>query len=374
MTVESGAAGASVRSDVLIRLSPAERASVKIESSVMSMYGQAIRAQVERVLNSFGDPAVLVEVDDSGALPFAIEARLEAALCRFLRRPLPQIEAHSRAPSPRHRRRRTRLYIPGNSPKLMPNAGLYGADCIILDLEDAVPEAEKDDARALVRRALEQLDFGPSERWVRVNAGARLEGDISAILSADPDGIFIPKVESADDIQFVERLAPGVHLIAIIETAQGIAQIQEIAQSSGQLVALTLGIEDYLADIHATDREAAYWALGAVRNAARSTGLSPLAPVISTIDDDEETERFARTMRHRGFDGIGCIHPRQIAPAHRGFAPDDEERGQAERIVAAFEAAESEGVGAIRVDGKMVDAPVYRRAKQLLAWSDGGSR
>lgn len=365
MITTVGFAGPDVRSDVKVTVGDAPEPNLTINSSVASMYGKSIRQQVELILQEFGNPNVEVTLDDSGALPFVLDARMEAALCRHLSLPLPALEFRESS-ARRYRPRRTRLYIPGNSPKFMPNAGIHGADGIILDLEDSVPPEEKFAALALVRRALLTIDFGGAESIVRIN---NLD-DIASLAPAEPDAFLIPKVDSAEQLweisEFLDENDCSSALIAIIESALGVERAFEIAASTPRLVAMTLGVEDYLADIHATARHATNWANGRIMNAARAAGISPLASVTSVIDNDAYIREYSGQMKELGFEGIGCIHPRQIAHVHRAFAPTSEELEFAQKVITQFEAALKEGMGAIAVNGKMVDAPVYRQAQRTL--------
>ena len=248
----------------------------------------------------------------------------------------------------------------------------FVADGIILDLEDSVPPDEKFAALALVRRALLTIDFGGAESIVRIN---NLD-DIASLAPAEPDAFLIPKVDSAEQLweisEFLDEQDCSSALVAIIESALGVERAFEIATSTPRLVAMTLGVEDYLADIHATARHATNWANSRIMNAARAAEISPLASVISVIDNDQTIQEYATEMKTLGFEGIGCIHPRQIAPAHRAFVPTPEELEFAEKVVTQFEEALKEGTGAIAVSGKMVDAPVYRQAQQTLEWAERG--
>lgn len=369
MITTVGFAGPDVRSDVKVTVGDAPEPNLTINSSVASMYGKSIRQQMELILQEFGNPNVEVTLDDSGALPFVLDARMEAALCRHLSLPLPALEFRESS-ARRYRPRRTRLYIPGNSPKFMPNAGIHGADGIILDLEDSVPPEEKFAALALVRRALLTIDFGGAESIVRIN---NLD-DIASLAPAEPDAFLIPKVDSAEQLweisEFLDENDCSSALIAIIESALGVEQAFEIAASTTRLVAMTLGVEDYLADIHATARHATNWANGRIMNAARAAGISPLASVTSVIDNDAYIREYSGQMKELGFEGIGCIHPRQIAHVHRAFAPTSAELEFAQKVITQFEAALKEGTGAIAVNGKMVDAPVYRQAQRTLEWAE----
>ena len=364
-----GFAGPSVRSDVLVTVEDAPALNVQVESTVYAMYGDEIRAQALAILNAIGSPPLQVLLEDSGALPFMIQARLEAALVKHLGGDLPALAGPQREPK-RDRLRRSRLYIPGNQPKFMPNAGIYGADCLILDLEDSVPISEKHAARSMVRHALATLDFGVSEVMVRINSGDLGDQDLAAIAACSPEVIVVPKVESPDDLRAVaarlDELESPANIVAILETSLGVQRAYEIATATPRLIAISPGVEDYLADLRATDREATVWAHGAILNACRAAGISPLASVTTEIHEPERIEGYAYKMACYGFDGVGCLHPGQIAPVHRGFAPTEEVLEEARDVVIEFERAIGSGQGAIRVHGRMVDEPVYQRALQTL--------
>lgn len=370
-----GFAGPSVRSDVLVTVEDAPALNVQVESTVYAMFGDEIRAQALAILKAIGNPPLQVSLEDSGALPFMIQARLEAALVKHLGGHLPALAGPRREPK-RDRLRRSRLYIPGNQPKFMPNAGIYGADCLILDLEDSVPISEKQAARSMVRHALATLDFGCSEVMVRINAGDLGYQDLGAIAPCSPDVIVVPKVESPDDLRALaaqlDELESPAYIVAILETSLGVQRAYEIATATPRLIALSPGVEDYLADLRATDREATVWAHGAILNACRAAGISPLASVTAEIHEPERTEAYAYKMASYGFDGVGCLHPGQIAPVHRGFAPTESELEEAGVVVTEFERAVGAGQGAISVRGRMVDEPVYQRALRTL--QRGGAR
>jgi len=369
-----GEFGPAIRSDVWISVTDASKAGYDLTTSVDAIYGQSIRRQIEAALDHFGRPGVTLEIHDSGALPFALEARLEAALCTHLGLPLPPV-AKRQVPKRRHLRR-TRLYCPGNGPKLFPNAGLYRPDGLILDLEDSVAPEAKFAARAMVRRALATLDWGGSERMVRINQGDDGMADLEAVADQGVEAFLVPKVEDGESVRRIvarlEELGSQAVLIPLIETAAGIERSFEIASASPRVAALALGLEDYITDLQAERTQAGYesaYAHGRIINAARAAGISPLASVFPNVDDSDAMFSYARHKRGLGFDGVGCIHPRQIRAAHSAFAPSNEDIDSARAIVEGFEAALAEGRGAVSVRGRMVDAPVYERAKATLARS-----
>ncbi|MGV3618130.1 MAG: aldolase/citrate lyase family protein [Fimbriimonas sp.] len=372
VTTTVGEFGSAIRSDVWISVTDAPVAGYDLTTSVEAMYGRAIRRQIEAALDRFCRPGVHLEIRDSGALPFAWEARLEAALCTHLGIPLPPLPP--RPLMARRHLRRTRMYVPGNGPKLFPNAGLYRPDGLILDLEDSVAPDAKFAARAMVRHALAALDWEGCERMVRINDGDEGLNDLEAVAPQGVEAFLIPKVESAEPLQRIaarlDELGSAAVLIPLIESAAGIERSFEIASASPRVAAIAIGLEDYVTDLRAertTDGKESAYAHGRIVNAARAAGIAPLASVFPAVDDEEAMFRYARHARGMGFDGVGCIHPRQVRPAHRAFSPSPEELDAAQAIVIGFEAALAEGRGAVSVRGRMVDAPVYERAREVLA-------
>lgn len=370
--ISAGYAGEGIRGDARVRVEAAGAFSLELESAVEAMYGDHIREQVATVWKSLGSPPLKLRIEDSGALPFVLQARLESALARHLGVELPALAPAVRATRPISAVR-TRLYVPGNTPKLFPNVGLYGPDAIILDLEDSVPTEAKIDSRALVRYALHSLDWGPALRFVRINAGPEGFEDVRAVASQGVDAIILPKAENGAEVAALDSLLAELdvptRIIPILETARGVLNALEIAEASPRVSALAIGLEDYLADIHAeraADGAASAWAEGQIVNAARAAGVSPLASVYSRIDDEEGLTAYVLRARAMGFDGIGCIHPRQIETVHKLLGPSEPELERARAIVRQFENAVEMGIGSIGVDGQMVDAPVYERAKRIV--------
>jgi citrate lyase subunit beta/citryl-CoA lyase len=323
-------------------------------------------------------------VTDAGALEWVILARTECCLRRagFEGGPvLPEPVPGADAPRRRDRLRRSRLYIPGNQPKLMISGGLYGADGIILDLEDSVPPAEKDAARLLVRNALLALDWGASERMVRVNQGSVGEDDLGAIADHNPHTVLLPKVEDPAQVSHAaETLRQLVgenaaFLMPILESPRGIHRAYEIAVSDPAVVALTLGLEDLSAEL-AAPRTPEGWESFLARQttvyAARAAGVPPIASVFSDIEDEVALAAYVRRERGLGFDGIGCIHPRQIPVVHREMTPSEEETERAVRVVRAAREAEEKGLGAVAVGSKMVDPPVVQQAFRTVRLAIAG--
>jgi citrate lyase subunit beta/citryl-CoA lyase len=381
---EAGHWGADIRSDLHVRLEPrtAGGIGIELESRVAPYYGKAIRAQALSVLEALGIAHAQVSIHDAGALPFVIAARLEAAVRRAGlgegRRALPEKVA-TLPPSPRDRPRRSRLYLPGAEPKYFINAGLHAPDAIILDLEDSVHPAEKDSARILVRNALRAVDFGAAERMVRINQLPLGLADLDEVLPETPDVILIPKVENADQVAEVERRASEIRagkggnrvlwLMPIIESALGIENAFSIATASKQIVALTIGLEDYTADLGVVKTPEGHESLYArmrLVNAAHAAHVQAIDSVYGDVADLEGLGRWGQASRALGFEGMGCIHPSQIPVIHEAFAHSQSEIEKALKIVAAFEEAQQRGLGVVSLGSKMIDPPVVQRALRLL--------
>ncbi len=382
----AGPTGDDVRSDLHVAYSPGDAPlEVEIRSKVGYLYGDAIAAAVRRVADALGAVTGTLEVADAGALEWVVLARTECCLRRagFVGGPvLPEAAPGADAPRRRERLRRSRLYVPGNQPKLMLSAGVYGADALILDLEDSVPPAEKDAARILVRNAFVALDWGESERTVRVNQGELGDADLAAVVPYNVHTVLLPKVESVARVRAVAEtvrhlLGDGEapFLMPILESPAGVSRAFEIAAADPLVVALTLGLEDLSAELGAP-RTAEGWESFLARQttvyAARAAGVQPIASVFSDIADTEALAAYVRRERGLGFDGIGCIHPRQIPVVHREMTPDEAEVERAVRVVRAARDAAARGLGAVAVGSKMVDPPVVRQAERTVRLAVAG--
>lgn len=382
---EAGRAGGEVRSDIHVAVE--ERASGGIEidlrSRVALYYGDNIRQQVRDVLQALGVEHARVGLMDEGALPFVIAARVEAAVRRgrlgdvksALPDPIPLPPA-----SARDRLRRSRLYLPGNAPKYFINAGLHGPDAVILDLEDSVHHAEKDAARLLVRNALRVLDFGTAERMVRINQLPPGLSDLEEIVPQSPDLILIPKVETAGQVLDVSEaitritkqsgVTRPIWLMPILESALGIENAFAIATASDRIAGITIGLEDYTADlgvVKTTTGSESLYARQRLLNAAHAAHVQAIDSVYGDVADAEGLSHWGEASRAMGFEGMGCIHPMQIEIIHRAFAPSRAELDKALQLVAAFEDAQARGLGVVSLGSKMIDAPVVQRAVKLVA-------
>lgn len=382
---EAGHSGAEIRSDLHVRIEPRDRGGIAIalESRVKPYYGESIHRQAEEVLEALGVRHAQVQIHDEGALPFVIAARIEAAVRRAGlgkgTRVLPDRITLPES-SARDRLRRSRLYIPGTEPKYFINAGLHGADAIILDLEDSVHAAEKDAARLLVRNALRAVDFLHCERMVRINQLPLGMEDLDEIVPESPDLILIPKVENSTQIvEATARIAEikadygitrPIWLMPILESALGIENAFAIAQVSEKIVALTIGLEDYTTDLGvaktATGAESLY-ARQRMVNAAHAAGVQAIDSVFGDVGDMEGLRSWGGRSRALGFEGMGCVHPSQIEVIHEAFAPTASEIERARKIVAAYDEAQQKGLGVVSLGSKMIDAPVVQRALKLMA-------
>jgi len=283
---------------------------------------------------------------------------------------------------PRKRLRRTRLYVPGNNPAMVFNAGVFGPDSIIFDLEDSVAVNEKDAARLLVRNALLEVDYGRSERTVRINGFDTpfFEDDVRTIVAACPDAIVLPKTESAKQVQELADLIAEIEeknnipvgtvkIMPIIESAKGVIHSDEIAFAHERVVGISPGGEDLTADLNAIrtkeGTELMYVRQKLIVSAAAAK-IQIWDTVYSNIDDINGLIENTKKIISMGFSGKACIHPKQIEPIHKAFTPTEEEISRAKRIVTQYQVSLNQGVGAIAVDGRMIDVPVYNRALYLL--------
>lgn len=382
---EAGHCGQDVRSDLHVALEPRDGGGLQItlESRVAPYYGDSILAQARQVLETLGVQHAQVAIHDEGALPFVISAHIETAVKRAGlgegRRALPE-KMSLPEPSARDRLRRSRLYLPGTEPKYFINAGLHAPDAIILDLEDSVHHAEKDAARILVRNALRAVDFAACERMVRINQLPLGLQDLEEIIPEQPDLILIPKVEKPEQVVEVSQKIRQVKaqvdferpiwLMPILESALGIENAYAIATASPYVCALTIGLEDYTADmgvVKTVEGRESLYARTRLVNAARAAGIQAIDSVYGDVGDMEGLRRWGENARGLGFEGMGCAHPLQIAVIHDAFAPSQAEVDKALKIVAAYDDAQRRGLGVVSLGSKMIDPPVVQRALKLVA-------
>ncbi len=279
-------------------------------------------------------------------------------------------------------KRRTMLYIPGNNPAMIQQGGVYGADSILLDLEDAVAPTQKDSARILVTYLMRYNDFYNAEITVRINHLETPFGmaDLEAIVPAQPDAIRVPKIETKDEILEVIKIVEDIEkkhniknskmkLHPMIETALGVENAFEIAGASKRIDAITIGGQDLTADmgiINSKDGIGVDYARKRIVMAAKAYKIDALDTVFADIEDEQGLKDETRYAKKIGFTGKAVINPRQIDIIHDVFNPTEEEIRKAVRIVREFRRNKKNGIGVFAIDGKMVDAPVVTRAEKIL--------
>lgn len=280
--------------------------------------------------------------------------------------------------------RRAMMFMPGNNPAMLQNAGIYGADSVIFDLEDAVSIYEKDSARQLVYQALAHFRY-PCEVAIRINHIQTPYGvtDLETVLPGKPDLIRLPKAESAEEIQTVAEIIsnvekecgfePGcIKMGAAIETAKGLRQAYAIATASPRMKFLAIGGEDFIADLKTTrskDGKELLFARSQLVLAAREAGIQAIDTVFADVNDEETFIAETRMIKGLGFDGKSVINPRQVRLVKEIFSPTEKEIQQAERVLAAYQEALAKQSGVIALDGKMIDTPIVTRAERVLAYA-----
>ena len=387
MKVTAGRQGKTNRSDCYFELTSARSGGIKLEvqSKVESMYGESVRNLILEMCEFFEIKNLKIYLEDYGALPFTLAARFELAVKRLYpeiqKEYLPPFNPNSKYKTSKERFRRSRLYLPGNQPKLFINAGLHKPDGIILDLEDSVSPQEKDAAQLLVRNALRAVDFYGAERMVRINQLPKGLEDLKYVVPHNVHVILIPKCETADDVVAVRdevnkikkanKIRSKIYFMPIIESAKGVINAYEIASAADEVCAVAIGLEDYTADIGAqrtNEGKESFYARSALVNAAKAAGVQAIDTVFSDVNDMEALRQSVLEAKALGFDGKGCIHPRQIKVVHEAFAPTEEEIEKAKKIVAAFEEAKAKGLGVVSLGSKMIDPPVVKRALKTLEY------
>ncbi|WP_428866936.1 HpcH/HpaI aldolase/citrate lyase family protein [Clostridium sediminicola] len=277
--------------------------------------------------------------------------------------------------------RRTMLFMPGNNPGMLQSATVFGADSIILDLEDAVSISEKDSARILVRDAIKNLDYSSVEVIVRINAITTefaLE-DIDVIGKVKPDGLMIPKA-TEKDMEMVDAILTSIEekkcfpkncikLIPIVESAYGLENVYKIIKSSKRTVAVLLGGEDLTADMgikRTKEGNEIFYARNKVAVACKASRVDCVDTPFTDVNDKEGLIKDTILAKSLGVTGKAAINPRQVNDINEVFAPSIEEIRYAKRVLKGVEEAEKEGKGVFAIDGKMVDAPVINRAKTVM--------
>ena len=278
--------------------------------------------------------------------------------------------------------RRSMLFLPGNTPNIIVNGEILGADAVILDLEDAVAPAEKDSARILVRNAIKYMGFGKCEVIVRINAidTAFWQKDLDAIIPVHPSLIMPPKTACAADVlvvdayisQLEEKLgleAGSVGLIPLIETALGVENAYQIASACPRVKAIFLGGEDLTADLRCKrtkEGQEIFYARSRMVVAARAAGVEVYDTPFTDVNDDEGIYTDAQLAKSLGFTGKASISPRHVGAINEVFNPSMKDIDYAYEVMEAIRIGKEQGKGAVSLRGKMIDAPIVARAQQTI--------
>jgi citrate lyase subunit beta/citryl-CoA lyase len=276
---------------------------------------------------------------------------------------------------------RSLLYVPVNVGKYVEKAHTRGADCILLDLEDSVPAAEKENARKLVAQAASRARRGGADVVVRINRPDSMAShDLEASVGPEVNGIAITKVDDAAHLRRLDEIVakleakrglPAGHtrFIAMIETPAAFFRMPEIAAAVDRTVALDIGGEDFaLENGMEPTEETLLMPKQQMIFAARAAGILPLGYIasVASFGDIESFRRMVRRSRQYGFLGASCIHPAQVTIVNEEYSPSPEEVAHAKRVIEGNARAAAQGRASFAIDGKMIDVPVVRRAERLL--------
>ncbi len=281
----------------------------------------------------------------------------------------------------KERIRRSMLFVPGNNPSMIQTCPIYGADSIILDLEDSVAPSQKDAARRLVVHAIQELDFTGAEIAVRINAPDSEDGkrDIETLKHVGVQALLIPKAETAEYVAAVDRQLGDLQiaLIPMLETPAGVLRGIEIAASCDRVVSIAFGAEDYATSMgiqRTKEGREVFTARCLVAMAARARGVAAIDTVFVDVNDEEGLATDTREAIAVGFEGKLSINPRQVEVINREFTPTAAQIDRARRVVEAYEDGIRRGLGAIALDGKMIDMPVVQRAQTVLRMAKAAGR
>ena len=284
------------------------------------------------------------------------------------------------------RKRRSMLYVPGNSAAMIQQGGVYGADCILFDLEDSIAPTEKDAARILLKHMIPAVNFYGAEVVVRVNNLDTPFGfdDLQEIVPIQPDALRLPKIESADDVLRVEQMVQKLEernnlphdkmmFQAMIETAVGVENALEIAKSSPRVNGVTIGGQDLAADMGIVLEKGGQgldYASKRIIMAAKAARIDAMDTVFVDVDDEEGLREATQYAKEIGFTGKAAINPRQIEVINDVFTPTEQEIEHAIDIITAYNQHKAKGVGVFALNGKMVDVPIVTRALHVLDLAD----
>ena len=278
--------------------------------------------------------------------------------------------------------RRALLYMPGDDRRKIKKATTLGVDSICMDMEDGVAANRKVEARAVIAQAMKDIDFGQTERCIRINSiGSGLEElDLAAALATKPDAIVVPKIETAEQVKWVSEHIEtyelsskanigSVRLLVGVETAKGIMNLKEIAGADKRLEAIIFGGEDFAASIGAVRTKSAselIYARQVTVTACAANDLQAIDIVFIDFKDSEGLRVEAEQGAGFGFSGKQIIHPNQVPAVQEAFTPSAEAIEYAQRIIESFESSQKEGKGAYALDGRMIDMPLLKNAQKVL--------
>lgn len=283
----------------------------------------------------------------------------------------------------KNRLRRTMIFLNAQRASLVKDPFVYQPDCVILDLEDAVAEGEKDSARIQLYHTLKEVDYRGVERWVRINAldSNLYQEDIRAAVAGGAEGIRLPMTETAEDIHKVEELIdqaerefnrePGSTLLmAALESPLGIINAYDIARASDRMMGMALSAGDFTRTMHAkrtTEGYELYHARMELLTACRAAGIMAFDTVYTDVDNDEGFRQEVQFIKDLGFDGKSLISPKQIATVHEVYTPTAQEVDHAINIITAVEESKKQGIGVLIVDGQMTDIAHVEGAQRTVA-------
>ncbi|HBF88711.1 MAG TPA: citrate lyase ACP [Bacteroidales bacterium] len=375
---------AKVRSDcfVSVEITTSGGLQIDLKSKVKVLFGESILKLTNDIFKFYGIKNAKIAIDDRGALPFTLSARMESAIKQLIDNDLeflPEMINENNYKSSKESFRFSRLYLPGNTPSMMINAGIHNPNGIILDLEDSVAPAKKAEAQLLVRNALRQVDFYKAERMVRINQIPKGLDDLKYIVPHNVHLLLVPKCESGDQIKLLDKeiekikkqhkVKTPIYYMPIIESALGVEKAFEIAAASENVVSLAIGLEDLTADLgvkRTADANESFYARTRLVNACKAVGIQPIDSVFSDVGDMDALAKNVKISKSLGFEGMGCIHPRQIKVIHDNYAPETDEIEKAKKIVNAFIEATEKGLGVVSLGTKMIDPPVVKRAQKII--------
>ncbi|MBS4914329.1 MAG: citrate lyase subunit gamma [Veillonella sp.] len=406
--LKQAVAGFDEKQDVLVTVEPvASGIEVELTSKVYAQYGKHMEELIRRTVADAGYDGVKVIAQDQAAWDYTIKARVLAALERAARNDenentgvadaaqstavVSAANANTAAgvinsdneltAKAKERLSRSMMFVPGNTPKMLNSADIYGADSLMFDIEDSIYINEKDSARLLVAEMLKHMKFR-SETVVRINHPTQTPyglDDLDVIVPAKPNLIRLPKTEDVSEVELVARKieavekeqgwpAGTINIIVAIESVKGLYNVREICHAP-RVVGIALGAEDYRADLRTGKSKPAVeltLARQTILLAAREAGIRCIDTVFSDVKDTEGFLEEVQYIKALGFDGKSCIHPSQIGLVHSVFTPSAADIEYSVRVLNAYDDSIKHNKGVLAVDGKMIDRPIVIRAERTV--------